>query len=83
MATSHYCNGTWRDGPVAGCPRHRKLSKKLTKVYGGVGEPGGTSATKAPQSGGGEAGASDSQSSTAAYTSESASPAPASGSKES
>ena len=33
MATSHFCNGKWRDGPVAACPKHTKLSKKQPSVY--------------------------------------------------
>lgn len=33
MATSHYCNGKWRDGTVAECPKHTGLSKKQTSVY--------------------------------------------------
>ncbi len=33
MATSHYCNGKWRDGTVAACPKHKGLSKKQTSVY--------------------------------------------------
>ena len=33
MATSHYCNGKWRDGTVAECPKHKGLSKKQTSVY--------------------------------------------------
>jgi len=33
MATSHFCNGTWRDGTVASCPKHAKLSKKQPSVY--------------------------------------------------
>lgn len=33
MATSHFCNGKWRDGTVASCPKHRKLSKKQPSVY--------------------------------------------------
>jgi hypothetical protein len=33
VATSHYCNGKWRDGPVAACPKHKGLSKKQPSVY--------------------------------------------------
>ncbi len=33
MATSHYCGGTWRDGPVASCPKHKRLDGKLTSVF--------------------------------------------------
>ena len=33
MATSHYCDGKWRDGTVAACPKHKGLSKKQTSVY--------------------------------------------------
>ncbi len=47
MATSHYCHGKWREGSVASCNRHSKLSKKQTNVYRGVGDPGGRS--KAPK----------------------------------
>jgi hypothetical protein len=62
MPTSHYCNGKWRDGPVSACPRHQKLSKKLTNVHRGVGEPGGQGGTKAPKTGGSDTGSSDSSS---------------------
>lgn len=41
MATSHFCNGEWRDGPLAGCPRHKQLSKRQATVHKGVGTPGG------------------------------------------
>lgn len=47
MATSHYCEGKWREGSVASCDRHTKLSKTQTNVYRGVGEPGGRA--KAPK----------------------------------
>lgn len=50
MATSHYCNGEWRDGPVESCSRHKRLSKKQTNVYKGVGEPGGRSKSAPPKS---------------------------------
>jgi len=33
MATSHLCNGKWRPGPVAECPKHTRLSKKQPSVY--------------------------------------------------
>ena len=33
MATSHFCNGKWRPGTVASCPKHKKLSKKQPSVY--------------------------------------------------
>lgn len=33
MATSHFCNGKWREGPVAACPKHTKLSRKQPSVY--------------------------------------------------
>ena len=33
MATSHFCNGKWRPGPVADCSKHTRLSKKQTSVY--------------------------------------------------
>jgi hypothetical protein len=61
MATSHFCNGKWRDGPVADCPNHKKLSKKQSTVHRGVGEPGGSSGKKAPAKGGsGDSGSSSS-----------------------
>lgn len=33
VATSHYCDGKWRAGPVAECRRHRRLDRKQTTVY--------------------------------------------------
>jgi hypothetical protein len=48
LATSHYCHGKWRSGPVSSCPRHSKLAKKQTNVYKGVGEPGGRSGAPGP-----------------------------------
>lgn len=33
MTTSHFCDGKWKPGPVAGCPKHTRLSKKQTSVY--------------------------------------------------
>ncbi len=33
MATSHYCNGKWRDGPVSACPRHKQKDRKQTSVF--------------------------------------------------
>lgn len=51
MPTSHFCKDRWRDGPVAECPRHQKLSKPQTNVYKGIGEPGGRNAAKPPSSG--------------------------------
>jgi len=33
MATSHFCGGKWRPGPVADCPKHTRLSKKQKSVY--------------------------------------------------
>jgi hypothetical protein len=41
MATSHYCNGEWRDGTVSDCPHHKKLSVRQPTVHRGVGSPGG------------------------------------------
>ncbi len=59
MATSHFCNGTWRDGPVSACDKHKKLSSKQATVYRGTGTPGGFSG-KAPESdAGGSSGSSD------------------------
>ena len=52
MATSHFCNGEWRDGPLAGCPRHKQLSKRQATVHKGVGTPGGFK-TSPPKSGSG------------------------------
>lgn len=48
MATSHYCHGKWREGSVASCDRHSKLSKKQANVYRGVGDPGGRSEAPKP-----------------------------------
>jgi hypothetical protein len=33
MATSHFCNGKWRPGTVAACPKHRQLSRTQPSVY--------------------------------------------------
>ena len=33
MATSHFCQGKWRSGPVSACSRHKRLDKKQTTVY--------------------------------------------------
>jgi hypothetical protein len=33
VATSHYCNGKWRPGTVAACPKHTALSKRQPSVY--------------------------------------------------
>lgn len=33
MATSHFCNGKWRPGTVASCPKHTSLSRKQPSVY--------------------------------------------------
>ena len=61
MATSHYCDGEWRDGPVESCSRHKRLSKKQTNVYRGVGEPGGRSAQPQPRESGSTKGSSGSK----------------------
>lgn len=63
MPTSHFCKGEWRDGPVSACPRHQKLSKSQPNVYRGIGEPGGRSGTRAPETSGGETGSTGSGSS--------------------
>lgn len=52
MATSHYCRGKWRSGPVSSCTHHSKLAKKQTNVYKGVGDPGGRSGKAGGRSGG-------------------------------
>ncbi len=42
MATSHYCGGTWREGPLAACPKHKRLDRKAPSVYrNGGGEASG------------------------------------------
>ena len=41
MATTHYCNGKWREGPVSACNKHKKLSSKQATVHRGAGAPGG------------------------------------------
>ncbi len=46
MATSHYCDGKWRDGTVSECPKHKKLSGRQPTVHRGVGSPGGFKSTK-------------------------------------
>ena len=51
MATSHYCNGKWRDGPLSDCPKHAKLSSTQATVHRGKGSPGGLS-SKEPKSSG-------------------------------
>lgn len=33
VATSHFCNGKWRPGTVASCPKHTSLSRKQPSVY--------------------------------------------------
>ncbi len=45
MATSHYCNGKWRDGPVSDCPHHKQKDRKQPSVFrsGGSGDSGGDS----------------------------------------
>lgn len=52
MATSHYCNGKWRDGPVSACPKHKKLSARQPTVHRGVGTPGGFSDSRPSESSG-------------------------------
>lgn len=47
MATSHYCQGEWRDGTLSDCPNHKKLSLRQPTVHRGVGSPGGFK-SKAP-----------------------------------
>jgi hypothetical protein len=42
MTTSHLCNGKWKPGPVAECPKHQRLSKKQTSVFR-RGDEGGAS----------------------------------------
>lgn len=46
MATSHYCDGKWRDGTVSECPKHKKLSARQPTVHRGVGSPGGFKSAK-------------------------------------
>lgn len=64
MATSHYCNGKWREGTVASCPKHTKLSRKQPSVYGTSDDGGASSSVSsgASSSGGssGESASSDS-----------------------
>ncbi len=50
MATSHYCNGRWRPGPVADCDRHRRLDRKQTSVYARSSEPGSDKASSSSSS---------------------------------
>ncbi len=70
MAKSHYCNGKWRDGALADCPRHDKVSSKQATVHRGAGSPGGFSG-KAPKSGSsGSGGSSGSSSSSGSSKSE-------------
>ncbi len=47
MATSHYCNGKWRDGPVSACPRHKQKDRKQPSVFrtGDSGGDGGGSSS--------------------------------------
>jgi hypothetical protein len=33
MATSHYCNGKWKPGPVSACPKHKRLDPKRQSVF--------------------------------------------------
>lgn len=42
MATSHLCNGKWRPGAVAECPKHTRLGRKQPSVYRSGDTPGGT-----------------------------------------
>jgi len=53
MPTSHFCRGKWRQGPVAACPHHQKLSKTQPTVHRGVGEPGGRRGAGSQGTGGG------------------------------
>jgi len=46
MATSHYCQGEWRDGTLSDCPNHKKLSLRQPTVHRGVGSPGGFKSAK-------------------------------------
>lgn len=52
MPTSHMCHGKWRPGPVAECPKHTRLSKKMPSVYrskdegGSAGSGSGSSGSK-------------------------------------
>jgi len=45
MATSHYCNGKWRPGPLVECSRHKRLDKKQTSVYARASEPGSSASS--------------------------------------
>ena len=62
MATSHFCSGTWREGPVADCPKHTQLAKTQANVYRGVGDPGGRSSTPPKSDSGGSSGSAGSSS---------------------
>ena len=55
MTTSHLCNGKWRPGPVAACPKHKRLSKKQTSVYrsGDGGDTSSGSGSNGSESSGG------------------------------
>jgi hypothetical protein len=53
LATSHYCRGKWRSGPVSSCSHHARLAKKQINVYKGVGDPGGRSDASGGGSGSG------------------------------
>jgi hypothetical protein len=55
LATSHYCRGKWRSGPVSSCSHHARLAKKQINVYKGVGDPGGRSDASGGGSGSGGA----------------------------
>lgn len=59
MATSHYCNGKWRDGTLAECDKHTLLAKRQPNVYRGVGDPGGRSSKPPKSSSKGSGGSSD------------------------
>jgi len=50
MATSHYCNGKWRDGSVAACPRHNRLDRKQQSVYRSESDRDATSTTDSSSS---------------------------------
>lgn len=45
MATSHLCNGKWRPGPVAECPKHTRLGRKQPSVYRSGDAPAGSGST--------------------------------------
>ena len=53
MATSHYCNGKWRAGSLASCPRHKKLDRKQTSPLPPGQRGGETASSSAGSSKGG------------------------------